>query len=228
MLKPWDIGIAGVHRLEDSRDLESTAEETSMEREIVHFEDQIRRLSAQSRRQQVWLVAISIALGVMGLAAARDPKPEVVRARRFEAIDEGGNVRAVLTSEWASGEPGIVLLDERGEQFASLGMTEMTPPVETRQTRRGKAVVFQLTAKDQPDEHVGATTLVATARGGALNVNRGDHQGTKDSIALGISEMEMGLRVEHEENPLIEINVAGDKPTMQLRDSEGKSLLRAP
>lgn len=55
-----------------------------MEPTMVSLVEQVERLSATSRRQQRWLLALSAALVVLGCAAARVAPSDVVSARRFE------------------------------------------------------------------------------------------------------------------------------------------------
>lgn len=193
-----------------------------MEQGIAHLEDRIDRLSAQSRRQQVWLVMLSIVLGAVTLVAAHEPKPDVLRAQRFEAIDQDGKVLAVLTSKWKWGAPALALLDDRGEDFAFLTMMDAT--IEGT-AEKMKVAMLQMEANGVASDHYGMATLCATARGGALNLSHSDDE----CISLGINESRMGLRIEHDgKPPLLDLQSEGDAVALEIRDGEGKSLFRAP
>lgn len=193
-----------------------------MDPEVVSLVAEVERLSATSRRQQRWLLALSGVLVVLGCAAARVAPSDVVRARRFEAVDAKGNVVAMLTSEWHWGAPALALSNEDGEDFAFLTRLEAehegTDELET-------CVLLHLEAGANDDSTYGVTTVRALERGGVFSASQGDDA----TLSLGIAEGWAGMQITRMgQRPLVEIGAGEDAATLELRDTEGKSLFRAP
>ena len=193
-----------------------------MESVVARLEERIEQLSAQSRRQRAWLIALSTILVGIGLAAARDPDHDVVRPRRFEAVDEKGRIVAVLASQWKWGTPALALLEDDGDAFAFL--TRMGVGMEGA-TEKKKVVILELDSLDAASDDDGVTKLGAMPGGGFLNLSHGDDEG----IALAIAEQGMGFRIAREEQPpLLEFRATADDSVLQIHDGKGKSLLRVP
>lgn len=101
-------------------------------------------------------VVVTVAAVACAPGRARTEAPEVIRAQRFELVDGEGRVRGALEVGLPDDSPGLILLDDKGELRAGLGLLpDGGPRLELSDE------------KSQTRAAVGVTDLEATATGEA-------------------------------------------------------------
>jgi len=68
------------------------------------------------------VAACLVAVVAIAYAAGKTSAPEVIRARRFEAVDPEGRVRGLMGMGSDGGSPVLALIDEKGKQRALLSL----------------------------------------------------------------------------------------------------------
>jgi len=95
-----------------------------MRQQAVSMEGRLEQLERRCRKLTVGLVALATILATACLSSAMREDPEVLRAKRFEAVDDQGRTAAVLAGSFRDGVPGAGLRvgDLEGDAYAMLGV----------------------------------------------------------------------------------------------------------
>jgi len=98
-----------------------------MTQQAISLEARLEQLERRCRRLTLGLVALATILATACLSSAMREDPEVLRARRFEAVDDQGRAAAVLAGSFRDELPGAGLRvgDLEGDSFALLQVYPM-------------------------------------------------------------------------------------------------------
>ena len=85
-------------------------------------EDRVHALETQVRRQRRWNIALGVVLVGGGLMAATGMQevPDVIRAKKFEVINDTGHSVVHLNSDPDDGHGGLVITDSREKPIAAI------------------------------------------------------------------------------------------------------------
>ena len=208
-----------------------------------------------------WAVVLAACIVLAAVAAAyaagqaKVSAPEVIRAQKFELVDEKGKVRAELTL--VDGIPGLLLSDQEGKPRAALGLDKNGTPSLSLHDSSGKtraALSFMRPGGTAPtlamfdergkqrvqlgivengspglslcDEKESVRVgLAVTSEGSAVGVYRSDGKPAAGLEAL--TDGDAGVSVyDKSGRPRGELGVLSDgSPSLKLRDEKGSALL---
>jgi hypothetical protein len=218
---------------------------------------------ASARRFNRWLLAaVGLALGVWILAGTFGPATAAapgagaafneVRATRFVVVDEKGKERAVL---WSGGKwgPGLSLLDEKGEDCASLNLLGGVPSLTLIDGLRGVTLnvgqdemgLFLMDHQKRMerakltlgnagpaltlyDENGKERVALGVMRAAMPRIRLGDAAGKTRGQLAAAADVPALLLYDAAGIPRAEVNVALDVPRLHLRDAGGRPVWQAP
>lgn len=115
-------------------------------------EERLGLLERKCRRLRTWCVGVTSLLVLACAAAAVSPDTDVVRARRFEAVDGEGRTTAVLSGAFEDGPPGAgVRIGDFGHD--SFAMFQLFPVVDEETGEKYEAISLQMNI-----EHAGESS----------------------------------------------------------------------
>lgn len=183
----------------------------------MELQDRVERLEKQNRWLKLAVLCLTVVVCTVGIMGANANRVDPSRSRKFELVDGDGTVRAALTFDRK--KPVLQFFTAKGDagtQLSEEGLTLCDP--------RAKPI-------DEKKPGVLPSCIILSAHGRSLELLGGE--GKKGRMDINLSSSDSVDRVAEirvlkdlgkETLRIMTIRLDGDKPQIEVKNKEGKSL----